>query len=450
MENLYIAIIFVIVGIIGYFIGKNSAARESELKQSKLQLQFANLEKDKLKFQHINETLLSEITQLKKAYTEQIELTNHLQEKLVVEYQKTAVLQEKQKNLENAIVTQKKDLLDARERFSKEFELVANKILEEKTERFTAQNNKKLGEILEPFSSRIREFKEEVAKSSYTNTKERTELKEQIKHLAQLNLTMQKETKNLSKALRQDSKAQGNWGEVILERVLEKSGLEKGREYFTQETYRELDDSKMMRPDVVVRLPDDRNIIIDSKVSLTAYTQLINAESDEVRALALKAHLKSIKNHITGLAAKNYQFASGLETPDFVLLFLPIESSFSIATQADNELFNFAWNRKIVIVSPSTLLATLRTISSVWKNEYQNKNAKEIAERAGKLYDKFVGFVADMEKLNKQLRGVDEAYQSAFNKLSSGKGNLIGMVQKVVDLGVKTKKKLPPNLLDNT
>jgi len=447
MEIASIIIVFIIGGVIGLLIGKSKASKESELKQSNLQLQFSIQEKEKLKFQHSNETLRDEITQLKTTYIDQKELANQLQDKLVVEYQKTAVLHEKQKNLEDAIVTQKKDLLDARERFSKEFELIANKILEEKTERFTVQNNKKLGEILEPFSTRIREFKEEVAKSSYTNTKERTELKEQIKHLAQLNLTMQKETKNLSTALRQDSKAQGNWGEVILERVLESSGLEKGREYFTQETFRELDDSKMMRPDVVVRLPDDRNIIIDSKVSLTAYTQLINAESDEVRDLALKAHLKSIKNHITGLASKNYQFASGLETPDFVLLFLPIESSFSIATQADNDLFNFAWSRKIVIVSPSTLLATLRTISSVWKNEYQNKNAKEIAERAGKLYDKFVGFVTDMEKLNKQLRGADEAYHSAFNKLSSGKGNLISMAQKVVDLGVKTKKQLPDSLL---
>ncbi len=372
-----------------------------------------------------------------------------VRENLSIEKQNAAKLLEKQSNLEMMLATQKKELLEIQKEFTKEFENIANKVLDAKTEKFNEQSRVKLGEILVPFQERINHFKAEIEKSTEKSSKERIELKEHIKHLSFLNESMQKETQNLTLALKQDSKAQGNWGEVILERVLESSGLTKNREYFTQETFTHNDSATMLRPDVIVKLPDNKNVIIDAKVSLTAYNQLINAANENERGIALKAHLISIRNHINNLAGKNYQFAEGLDTPDFVLLFMPIESSFSVATQADNELFNFAWSKKIVVVSPSTLLATLRTIASIWKHEYQNKNALEIADRAGKMYDKFVGFVEDIENIGIHIGRTDKAYQDAMGKLTLGRGNLIGMAQKVIDLGVKKKKNLPPHLIND-
>lgn len=462
MEITLLIIGLIAGAVIGYLIAKMTlksseampqvakdmlSQKESELSQLKDSV--ASLENTKLNLSVTKGELTTErsllISRIEKADAEIF----NLREAVSLERQKSASLNEKQQNLEQLLVSQKTELLEVQDKFTKEFENIANKVLDAKAEKFDEQSKMKLGEILVPFQEKINNFKEEVEKSSYKNTLERTELKEHIKQLALLNETMQKETQSLTLALKQDSKAQGNWGEVILERVLENSGLTKDREYFTQQTFTSSDDDKLMRPDVIVKLPDNKNVIIDAKVSLTAYNQLINAESDTDREIAMKAHLVSIKSHINNLASKNYQFAEGLDTPDFVLLFMPIESSFSIATQADNDLFNFAWSKKIVIVSPSTLLATLRTIASVWKHEYQNKNAMEIADRAGKMYDKFVGFVEDLESIGTHLGRSEKAYQGAIKKLSSGSGNLVGMAQKVIDLGAKSKKQLPNNLLED-
>lgn len=451
MDILFLVIGLILGAIIGFLIGKskgNPTVQTSESNSEKDQQLVAQLQDEKLVLSISNGELSKEKEILVQRNDKIEEEIRELRIALANEKELNASLKTKQENLEELLVKQKDELTSVQEKFTKEFELIANKILDANTQKFSEQNKEKLGEILTPFQERINNFKETVEKSNEKNSRERIELSEHIKHLKFLNETMQKETQSLTLALKQDSKAQGNWGEVILERVLESSGLEKGREYFTQQTFSESESDKALRPDVIVRLPDDKNIIIDSKVSLTAYNELINAENEEAREIAMKAHLLSVRNHVTNLANKNYQFAEGLNTPDFVLLFMPIESSFSIATQGDNELFNFAWSKKIVIVSPSTLLATLRTIASVWKHEYQNKNALDIADRAAKLYEKFVGFVEDMQKIEKQLKGAESAYDAAFNKLSSGRGNLINSSQKLIELGVKAKKKLPEDLID--
>jgi DNA recombination protein RmuC len=357
-----------------------------------------------------------------------------------------ASLTERQKNLQESFSTQKQEILTMKDTFTKEFENLANRILDEKTLKFTEANKNNLKEILFPFDAKIQEFKGSIEKSNYTNSKERIELAEHIKQLVGLNNAMQKETKNLTKALKGDNKTQGNWGEVVLERVLEYSGLVKDREYFTQQSFDKEEGTGFLRPDVIIKLPEGKSLVVDSKVSLTAYNQLINAEEIEEREAALRAHVFSIRSHINNLAGKNYQFVNGVNTPDFVLLFMPIESSFSIATQSDQDLFEFAWSKKIVIVSPSTLLATLKTIASVWKNDHQNKNAMEIASKAGKLYDKFVSFVEDLEKVGKSLKVAEESYDNAFSKLKDGRGNAISIARKIVELGAKPKKTLPDHL----
>ena len=463
MEIILLIIGIVVGAIIGFLVAKIMAKSPDSIPQSTKELvsqkeneiislksTVSDLEKIKLELSITKGELTTErsllLSRIEKADNEVITL----RDTITKERDKSTSLNEKQLNLEQLLATQKSELLEVQEKFTKEFENIANKVLDAKAEKFDEQSKMKLGEILVPFQEKINHFKEEVEKSSYKSTLERSVLKEHIKQLALLNETMQKETQSLTLALKQDSKAQGNWGEVILERVLENSGLTKDREYFTQQSFTSSDDDKIMRPDVIVKLPDNKNVIIDAKVSLTAYNQLINAESDSDREIAMKAHLVSIKSHINNLASKNYQFAEGIDTPDFVLLFMPIESSFSIATQADNDLFNFAWSKKIVIVSPSTLLATLRTIASVWKHEYQNKNAMEIADRAGKMYDKFVGFVEDLEGIGTHLERSDKAYQSALKKLSTGSGNLVGMAQKVIDLGAKSKKQISNSLIEDS
>jgi DNA recombination protein RmuC len=257
-----------------------------------------------------------------------------------------------------------------------------------------------------------------------------------------LNARVSEEANNLTKALKGDVKKQGNWGEIILERVLERSGLTKGREYEREEVIEGADNS-VQRPDVIIHLPDNKHIIIDSKVSLVAYERFVSAESEEKQLLNLKEHVNSIRNHVKLLSDKNYQQAHNINTPDFVLMFLPIEASFSVAVQADSELFSFAWEKKIVIVSPTTLLATLRTISSIWKQENQTKNAQEIARLSGTLYDKFVGFAEDMEKIKANIDRTSKSYDDAMKKMKDGTGNIVRTAEKIKELGAKTTKSLP-------
>jgi DNA recombination protein RmuC len=358
----------------------------------------------------------------------------------------TVDLTKAQSDAEN-LTEQKKELTELREKMKKEFEGMAATILQKNAESFSGLQEKRLGEILNPFKEKIKGFEEKVQQNYEQEFKEKATLKAEIEKLVELNQTISKEAKDLTQALKGDSKKQGNWGEVVLERVLEQSGLEKGREYFTQFATQNVDGERIL-PDVVVNLPEEKHIIIDSKVSLVAYENYVNADEEELRAAALKAHLVSVKNHIKQLSGKNYQTGNGLESPDFVLLFMPIEAAFALAVQQDASLFSEAWKQKIVIVSPSTLLATLRTIASIWKQERQTKNAQEIALEGGRLYDKIVGFLKDMEKIDRNLSQTRDAYEAAMNKLSEGKGTILKRTEKLRKLGASVTKEIDRRYLD--
>lgn len=363
---------------------------------------------------------------------------NDLRERFSAERSKLIQTETLLSSQREKLTEQQKILEDLQQKFTLEFSLVANKILDEKTAKFTLQNQNNLETILSPLKANIKAFEEKVDKVYKDEAAERNHLKGVIFQLMDQSKQIQVDANNLTKALKGDNKKQGNWGEVILERVLESSGLVKDREYRLQVSLKSTEGAKL-QPDVVIDLPDEKNLIVDAKISLVAYEQLMNADSEEEKVVFLKRHLISVKSHIDGLAGKNYQSLYQINSPDFVLLFMPIESSFSVTVQADHELFNYAWDRKVVIVSPTTLLATLRTIASIWKVDRQNKNVYEIAEEAGALYDKFVGFLADMEKIGKHLDLTQKAHEDAFKKLQYGSGNLIGKVEKIKKLGAKTK-----------
>jgi DNA recombination protein RmuC len=350
-------------------------------------------------------------------------------------------------NLEEKLSTQKEQVEQLQQKFTTEFKNLANDILEDKSKRFTEQNKVNINEILNPLSEKIKNFEKKVEDVYLNDTKERAGLSEQIKMLHELNQQMSKDANNLTKALKGDAKTQGNWGEFILERVLEKSGLVKGQEYSVQESITD-DEGKRQQPDILIYLPENKCIIIDSKVSLTGYEKYCSADDDAIRGAALKEHISSIKKHITNLSAKNYQNMYGIKSLDFVLLFMPVEPAFSLAVQNDMGLFNDAFERNIVIVSPSTLLATLRTIASIWRQENQNRNALEIARQSGALYDKFQNMVADLLEVGKKLHSVQDNYDDVMKKLYTGKGNLITSVEKIKRLGAKTTKSLPHGMID--
>ncbi|HYQ57121.1 MAG TPA: DNA recombination protein RmuC, partial [Draconibacterium sp.] len=329
-----------------------------------------------------------------------------------------------------------------------EFENVANKILEKNSEKFTAANQKNIGEVLNPLKEKIQLFEKKVDDTYKQGLKDQTDLKAELKKLYDLNNRISEEANNLTKALKGDVKKQGNWGEVVLERILERSGLNEGEQGYQKQFSDMTEDGKRIQPDIVINLPDNKHIIVDSKVSMIAYERAVNTENEEERSKFVKEHLLSLRTHIKGLSEKHYQTASKLNSPDFVLLFIPIEASFSVAIQEDQELFSFAWDQKVVIVSPSTLLATLRTISSIWQQENQTRNAIEIAKQGGALYDKFVGFIADMETIGKNLSTTQKTYELAVNKLHIGAGNLVRRVENIKKLGAKATKELPQNLLE--
>lgn len=408
-----------------------------EYKQLSNENQRVTLEVEKFKERS---TMLSE--QLEKLNNEE----NKAQEALSNAHSKIAELETRNENLQNKFEEQKADLEKLQEKFSKDFELIANKILEEKAVRFTDLNKEKLKDVYTHLTDRINDFKKTITDTYIEGAKDRSELKNELKNLRDLNKSLQDEAHNLTKALKGDSKAQGNWGEMVLERILEMSGLQKGREYETQLSVT-TEDNKRYQPDVVVNLPDSKKVIIDSKVSLTAYEQYVNTEDDKEKAKYLVEHIQSLRNHFKGLDRKQYQDLYKIGSLDFILLFVPIESAFSLAIENKQDLFNEAFAANIVIVTPSTLLATLKTIANIWKNEYQSQNVVEIAENAGNLYDKFIGFVEDMTDLGNRIDQTNKAYGNAMNKLSEGKGNLIRRAEKIRKLGAKTSKQLPENLL---
>ena len=331
------------------------------------------------------------------------------------------------------------------EQLRKDFELLATKILDEKSEKFTLQNKENIKNILNPLQEKIQLFEKKVDDTQKESISMHSALKEQLLGLKDLNQQMTKEATNLTRALKGDSKMQGNWGELVLERVLEKSGLEKDREYFVQQHFTREDGSRVL-PDIVLHLPDNKKMIIDSKVSLTDYERYVNAE-DEDRDTYLKAHINSIRRHVDQLSEKKYEDLYDIESPDFVLLFVPIEPAFAVAINADNSLYNKAFEKNIVIVTPSTLLATLRTVDSMWNNEKQQQNAIEIARQAGALYDKFHGLVTDLTGVGKKIDDAKKDYSAAMNKLVEGKGNLVTSVEKIKKLGAKAKKSLPETII---
>lgn len=339
-------------------------------------------------------------------------------------------------------------LNNAREEMSNQFKALAGEILEDKTRRFTEQNKTNLDQLLEPLKVKITEFQGKVQEVYVQEGKDRSALAEQVKQLVALNNQLSKDAHNLTSALKGQAKAQGNWGELILERVLEASGLRKGHEYDVQESHTRADGSRA-QPDVVVHLPEGRHLIVDAKVSLTAYEEHANAETDHQRDAAMKRHLDSMRTHIKELSEKNYQQLYGLQSLDFVLMFIPVEPAFMLAISHDSDLWQDAWKKNVLLVSPSTLLFVVRTVAHLWRQEQQNHNAQEIASRGAELYDKLVGFVEDLDTLGSRLQQAQKAYDGAYNKFTGGRGNVIRQAEMLKELGVKPTKQLPQNLMDS-
>ena len=448
-------IIFIAIGLIaGFSVAWFAAKHTSQKKHSEIKDKISDLEKE-------NEFSSERFEMEKKSFDEKLSTVKEekslLETKLDEERKKSGELsnkfiraEENNKNLSEKLEIQKSEIEELQKKFTTEFENIANKILKQNTIDFALSNQKNIGDLLNPLKEKIDVFEKKVQETYDKELRDNISLKEEVKKLFELNQKISEEANNLTKALKSDTKKQGNWGEIILERVLERSGLVKGQEYEVQSSVRN-EQGDMIRPDVVVNLPESKHIVVDSKVSLLAYDSFVNSEDPIAKEKFLKQHIFSIKNHIKELSDKNYQNAILFDSPDFVLLFMPIESAFSLAIQQDVDLFNFAWEKKIVIVSPSTLLATLRTVSSIWKHEKQTKNALEIARQSGSLYDKFVNFLSDLEKIGTQLDTVQKTYNEAHKKISSGSGNLITKAERIKDLGAKTSKSIPEkyNLLED-
>ena len=339
-------------------------------------------------------------------------------------------------------------LKDAEEQLSNRFQILANQILDDKSKKFTEQNQANLTQLLEPLKLKIIEFQGKVHEVYVQEGKDRSALTEQVKQLMALNNQLSKDAHDLTSALKGQSKAQGNWGEMILERVLETSGLRKGHEYDVQESHTRADGTRA-QPDVVVHLPEDRHLIVDAKVSLTAYEECANAETDQQRDATMKRHLDSVRSHIKGLSDKNYQYLYGLQSLDFVLMFIPVEPAFMLAISNDSDLWHDAWKKNVLLVSPSTLLFVLRTVAHLWRQEDQNRNAQEIANRGAELYDKLAGFVEDLDSLGVKLQQAQKAYDGAYSKFTGGKGNVIRQAEMLKGLGIKPAKHLPQNLIDS-
>ncbi len=366
-----------------------------------------------------------------------------------VETYKTKSIQlEAEKNsLEKILDIERESAKNKQVELREQLELIGNEIVSKGSKSINTENETRLNQILSPLKEKLEKFERKIAENNEKDIKQFTNMETLIKTLSEQHSKVQDTAQNLVNALRGEQKTQGDWGEMALERILEFSGLENGREYHTQSSYRN-EKGELLRPDVIIQLPDDKHIIIDAKVSLKAFEQYVNEDDFEKKKLALALHLTSIKAHIKGLGEKDYSHLPEVNSPDFVLLFMPVESAFALAIKEEPDLYQEAWKRKIVLVTPSTLLATLKTVEGLWKQERQNKNAFEIAEQAGRLYDKFVGFVSDLERIGIKQNDANKAYEDAMSKLKDGKGNLTRSAEKLKELGVKSKKKLDQKFLD--
>ncbi|AQX01048.1 DNA recombination protein RmuC [Elizabethkingia anophelis] len=493
MEITYLLIGFIVGGIIGavilYFVSKSSAVSRNsynELNNSYIK-SISDLENINLKNQELTQSINTEkelnqqhsdlLSDLKNEFakisaeysalnsqsqeqkqinTKQVsQIENLIAEKQTL-FAKNSELSAINESLQKSLETQKEEITKIQEEAKLQFENLANKILEEKTEKFTTLNQNSLKTILEPFQDKIAELKNRVNEAYEKENKERFSLAEKVRELAELNQQISEDAKKLTRALKGESKTQGNWGEMILESILEKSGLVKGREYYLEHELRDENNKaiysefsgKKMRPDAVVKYPDERNVIIDSKVSLTAFTELVDETDSEIYTIKLNQHLSSIKNHIQQLSQKAYDdYGKSL---DFVMMFIPSEPAYIAAMQADQNLWNYAYERRILLLNPSNLITSLKLIADLWKREYQNRNTMEIADRGAKLYDKFVGFVENLEKVGKGLDQAKNAYTDAYKQLSTGNDNLVIQTQKLRALGIKSKKELPQSLIENS
>lgn len=421
MEILFLIIGLIIAGAAVYFVMRGKIdSRESS---SSASMDLLNKQIEELK---------AEVTEKDRAL---IELTAQFSSK-----------ETELKNLNERFLEQKKDMLEVREKFTTEFRNLANEILEEKSKKFTEQNKTNLNEVLKPLGEKLKDFEKKVEDTYVKEAKERFSLKEEVKRLAELNQQISKEASSLTKALKGESKTQGNWGEIILENILERTGLRKGHEFTVQDSF-SLSDGKRYQSDIIVHYPGERSIVIDSKVTLTAYDKYVAATNDEERSSALKAHILSVKNHINELASKNYQDLDEIKTLDFVVLFMPIEPAYLLAIQNDPQLWSIAYEKRILLISPTNLVAVLKMIESLWKQEYQNKNVLEIAQQGGALYDDFVRLSENLIKLGKKIDDASGHYKDTMKKISEGRGNLVGRVEKLKALGVKAKKSLPDSIL---
>jgi len=435
MLILYIVLSFLLGAVLAFLIMRGRAASL----RAALQEEIAKLDKESgilqdrlLSLQGDNQKLLLELSSEREA-SKEIAISLARQG---AEYD----------NIREKLNTQKADLEELNKKFTIEFQNIAHKILRENSNEFTSLNQKNISDILVPLKEKIEKFEKKVDDTYEKGLIEQTHLRDAIKNLHELNSRISEEANNLTRALKSDSKKMGNWGEMILDRILEQSGLEKGKEYFNQYTDRS-EEGTILRPDVVIKLPENKHIIIDSKVSLVAYDRFVNNTDENEKDRWQKAHVDSVRAHIKSLSEKSYAEAITLDSPDFVLLFMPLESAFSLALQYDPELFNYAWQRRIVMVSPTTLLATLKTVESIWKHEKQSQNAMDIARQGTSLYKKFVNFIEDLEKIGGQIDSLQHTYQDAHKKLTSGKGNLVRQAEKLKELGIKTEKSLSEKLL---
>ena len=416
MEIIYLLIGLIVGGVSAFFIAKSKFGSGNSFLNQQLQKNESELSAERDKVLKLN----SELSAINSDY----------------------------KNLQERLAEQKSEIEELQNKFTKEFENLANKILAEKSETFTKQNKENLDQILKPLGERIKDFEKKVEEVYVNDSKDRSGLSEQLKTLFELNQKMTKEAANLTNALKGETKTQGNWGEFVLENLLENSGLVKDREYFVQESIK-TDDGRRLQPDIIVKLPEDRSVIIDSKVTLVAYEKFNSSEDKGEKERALKEHILSIKNHYKDLSSKNYHNLYGIDSLDFVFMFLPIEPAWSLAFQSDNGLFQEAFERKIAIVSPTMLLINLKMIASLWRRENQNKNAIEIARLSGALHDKFVNFVNDLQAIGDRIKQSQDSYEDAMKKLKTGRGNLISSSDKIRKLGAKASKNLPQSLIED-
>ena len=441
MEIIYIMIGIVVAGAAAWWI--TSLTYKSKYAPEKASYQ-ANLATARETLQQARK----EQEQLRKEIKDKTDELNEAGRRL-------AELSANNRALAEKLETQKKEIEEMAKKFNLEFENIANKILEEKTQKFTKQNKENLETILKPLGENIETFKKKVEEVYDKESKERFSLGAKIKDLVELNQKISEEANNLAKALKGSSKTQGDWGEMILENILEQSGLVKDREYFVQEFLKDEDgnfiknlEGRKLQPDIIIRYPDDRKVIIDSKVSLTAYARYTNTEDPEEQQKAVREHVLSVRKHIDELSNKSYQ--DFIATLDFVMMFVPNEPAYFLALQNDPELWNYAYRKRIILISPTNLIAALKLIVDLWKREYQNQNALEIAERGAALYDKFVGFVDNLQNIGLHIEKTQKSYEAAMSQLKDGRGNLIGQAEKLRVLGVKAKKRLPSSMVSNT